>query len=105
MSKRTKSAISSTPTTTLVIVESPAKCNKIESYLGPGYKCIATFGHFRTLDGLKSINMDNFHLKFSCMDEKSKQIYRIKSEIESCMGNVIIATDDDREGEAIGWHV
>ena len=105
MSKRTKSAISSTPTTTLVIVESPAKCNKIESYLGPGYKCIATFGHFRTLDGLKSINMDNFKLKFSCMDEKSKQISRIKSEIESCMGNVIIATDDDREGEAIGWHI
>jgi DNA topoisomerase-1 len=39
------------------------------------------------------------------MEEKSKQIYRIKSEIELCMGNVIIATDDDREGEAIGWHV
>ena len=105
MSKRVKSAISSTHTTTLVIVESPAKCNKIESYLGPGYKCIATFGHFRTLDGLKSINMDNFKLKFSCMEEKSKQISRIKSEIESCMGNVIIATDDDREGEAIGWHI
>lgn len=100
MSKRVK-----TSSTTLVIVESPAKCNKIESYLGPGYKCIATFGHFRTLDGLKSINMDNFKLKFSCMEEKSKQISRIKSEIESCMGNVIIATDDDREGEAIGWHV
>ena len=100
MSKRAK-----TSSTTLVIVESPAKCNKIESYLGPGYKCIATFGHFRTLDGLKSINTDNFKLKFSCMDEKSKQISRIKSEIESCMGNVIIATDDDREGEAIGWHV
>ena len=100
MSKRAK-----TSSTTLVIVESPAKCNKIESYLGPGYKCIATFGHFRTLDGLKSINTDNFKLKFSCMEEKSKQISRIKSEIESCMGNVIIATDDDREGEAIGWHV
>ena len=65
MSKRAK-----TSSTTLVIVESPAKCNKIESYLGPGYKCIATFGHFRTLDGLKSINTDNFKLKFSCMEEK-----------------------------------
>ena len=103
MSKRSK--INAPCSTTLVIVESPAKCSKIESYLGPGYKCIATFGHFRTLDGLKSIHMDNFKLKFSCMDEKSKQISRIKSEIESCMGNVIIATDDDREGEAIGWHV
>jgi DNA topoisomerase-1 len=57
------------------------------------------------LDGLKSINMDNFKLKFTPMEEKSKQIYRIKSEIELCMGDVIIATDDDREGEAIGWHV
>jgi len=105
MSKRVKTNSSSPSTTTLVIVESPAKCNKIESYLGPGYKCIATFGHFRTLDGLKSINVDNFKLKFTPMEEKSKQIYRIKSEIEICMGNVIIATDDDREGEAIGWHV
>jgi DNA topoisomerase I len=108
MSKRAKtnsSSASSSSSTTLVIVESPAKCNKIESYLGPGYKCIATFGHFRTLDGLKSINMDNFKLKFAPMEEKSKQISRIKSEIELCMGNVIIATDDDREGEAIGWHV
>jgi len=103
MSKRSKANAPSS--TTLVIVESPAKCSKIESYLGPGYKCIATFGHFRTLDGLKSIHMDNFTLKFSSMEEKSKQISRIKSEIELCMGNVIIATDDDREGEAIGWHV
>ena len=103
MSKRSK--INAPSSTTLVIVESPAKCSKIESYLGPGYKCIATFGHFRTLDGLKSIHMDNFTLKFSSMEEKSKQISRIKSEIELCMGNVIIATDDDREGEAIGWHI
>jgi DNA topoisomerase-1 len=92
-------------TTTLVIVESPAKCSKIESYLGPGYKCIATFGHFRTLDGLKSIDMNTFKIKFLCMDEKTKQISRIKSEIEACNGNVVIATDDDREGEAIGWHI
>jgi DNA topoisomerase-1 len=106
MSKRTKTTISlQQPTTTLVIVESPAKCDKIESYLGQGYKCIATFGHFRTLDGLKSINVDNFKLTFTCMEEKSKQIARIKSEIQLCMGNVIIATDDDREGEAIGWHI
>lgn len=108
MSKTKKSI--STPTTninttTLVIVESPAKCSKIESYLGPGYKCIATFGHFRTIDGLKSINMDNFKIQFSCMDEKMKQVSRIKNEIELCQGNVLIATDDDREGEAIGWHI
>ena len=46
--------------TKLVIVESPAKCKKIESYLGPGYKCIASFGHIRDLaDGLKGIDIQN----------------------------------------------
>ena len=46
--------------TKLVIVESPAKCKKIESYLGSGYKCIASFGHIRELaDGLKGIDVKN----------------------------------------------
>lgn len=51
--KKSKSGF---PGAILVLVESPAKCAKIESYLGPGYKCVATFGHFRTLDGLTSID-------------------------------------------------
>ena len=94
------------PGAILVLVESPAKCAKIESYLGPGYKCIATFGHFRTLDGLTSIDTKkDFALHFTLMDEKTKQIQRIRAEIATCTGGVIIATDDDREGEAIGWHV
>ena len=94
------------PGAKLVLVESPAKCAKIESYLGPGYKCIATFGHFRTLDGLTSIDTKkDFALHFTLMDEKTKQIQRIRAEIATCTGGVIIATDDDREGEAIGWHV
>jgi DNA topoisomerase-1 len=92
--------------TTLVLVESPAKCSKIESYLGPGYRCIATYGHFRELDGLKSIDVkNNFKLSFVSMTEKMKQINRIRAEIAECSGGVIIATDDDREGEAIGWHI
>ena len=94
------------PGAKLVLVESPAKCAKIESYLGPGYKCIATFGHFRTLDGLTSIDTKkDFALRFVAMDEKTKQIQRIRAEITTCTGGVIIATDDDREGEAIGWHI
>ena len=94
------------PGAKLVLVESPAKCAKIESYLGPGYKCVATFGHFRTLDGLTSIDTKkDFALRFTLMDEKTKQIQRIRAEIATCTGGVIIATDDDREGEAIGWHV
>ena len=46
-------------TTTLVIVESPAKCKKIEEYLGPGYKCIASYGHLRELSSLKNIDIEN----------------------------------------------
>ena len=44
---------------TLVIVESPAKCQKIEGFLGPGYKCIATYGHIRELRDLKDIDVNN----------------------------------------------
>ena len=106
MSAPLKKSKSGFPGAILVLVESPAKCAKIESYLGPGYKCIATFGHFRTLDGLTSIDTKKeFTLRFTLMDEKTKQIQRIRAEIATCTGGVIIATDDDREGEAIGWHV
>ena len=106
MSAPLKKSKSGFPGAILVLVESPAKCAKIESYLGPGYKCVATFGHFRTLDGLTSIDTKKeFTLRFTPMDEKTKQIQRIRAEIATCTGGVIIATDDDREGEAIGWHV
>ena len=92
---------------TLVIVESPAKCKKIESYLGPGYKVIASFGHLRNISGLQDIDIhNNFNTKYSIIQEdlKLKQIEKIRSEIAKA-ADVIIATDDDREGEAIGWHI
>jgi DNA topoisomerase-1 len=94
-------------TITLVIVESPAKCKKIETYLGPGYKVIASFGHLRNISGLESIDIQNdFTTTYSIIQEelKLKQIEKIRSEITKA-DNVIIATDDDREGEAIGWHI
>jgi DNA topoisomerase-1 len=93
--------------TTLVIVESPAKCKKIESYLGPGYKVVASFGHLRTISGLESIDVkNNFETKYSIIQEelKLKQVEKIRAEIAKA-DDVIIATDDDREGEAIGWHI
>jgi DNA topoisomerase-1 len=93
--------------TSLVIVESPAKCKKIESYLGPGYKVIASFGHLRTISNLKDIDInDHFKTKYSIIQEeiKLKQIEKIRCEITKA-DDVIIATDDDREGEAIGWHI
>ena len=93
--------------TSLVIVESPAKCEKIESYLGPGYKVIASFGHLRTISNLKDVDVnDHFKTKYSIIQEelKLKQIEKIRDEITKA-DDVIIATDDDREGEAIGWHI
>ena len=93
--------------TSLVIVESPAKCGKIESYLGPGYKVIASFGHLRTIANLQDIDVNNhFNTKYSIIQEelKLKQIEKIRYEITKA-DDVIIATDDDREGEAIGWHI
>jgi len=92
--------------TVLVIVESPAKCKKIESYLGPGYKCLASFGHIRQLGkGLECIDMDNnFTPKFVIATGKQKYISNIRKYMKNS-DEVILATDDDREGEAIAWHL
>lgn len=62
------------PTLYLVLVESPAKCKKIESYLGPGYKVMATFGHIRHIPDLKSIDIENnFAIKFEMVQESLKE--------------------------------
>ena len=59
----------------LVIVESPAKCKKIESYLGPGYKCIASFGHLQQLLSLKDLDVNNgFKPLFTPIESKKQQI-------------------------------
>jgi DNA topoisomerase I len=102
-----KKIIKNTSINVIVIVESPAKCSKIESYLGPGYKVFASFGHLRTLDGLKSIDIENkFKPNYTLIQEpiKLKQIEKLRSEIVKA-DEVIIATDADREGEAIAWHI
>ena len=92
-------------TDTLLIVESPAKCSTILKYLGTGYRCIATMGHMRYLDGLDSIDVkNNYKLTFTIMDSKKAQINKIKSEMKMA-ARILLATDDDREGEAIAWHI
>jgi DNA topoisomerase-1 len=98
---------SATVTKTLLIVESPAKCKKIEEYLGPGYKCIASYGHLRNISSLKDIDIaNNFTPTYSVIDEtiKKKQIEKIRKEINTS-SEIILATDNDREGEAIAWHL
>ena len=88
-----------------VIVESPAKCSKIESFLGPGYKCMASFGHIRTIDHINCIAVDdNFTPTFKVIDGKTRQIKALNSFIGKAT-EVMLATDDDREGEAIAWHI
>jgi DNA topoisomerase-1 len=91
----------------LVIVESPAKCAKIEGYLGLGYKVIASYGHLRELCSLKNINIEHgFKPTYTIIDNslKKKQIEIIRQEINKA-DDVILASDDDREGEAIAWHI
>lgn len=91
----------------LVIVESPSKCSKIEGYLGDEYRCIASKGHIREIDGLKNIDTKgNFHPTFTLVKEKEAHINQMRDIIQ-CFdkSNVILATDDDREGEAIAWHI
>ena len=94
-------------TTTLVIVESPAKCKKIEEYLGPGYKCIATYGHLRELTSLKNIDFDNnFEPTYTIIDNdiKKKQVEILRKEIKKA-GEVILSLDGDFEGEKISYCV
>ena len=90
----------------LLIVESPAKCRKIENFLGSGYKCVASFGHIRDIkNGLKGINKnDYFSPTFALLPSKMKYIKQLKREISKA-SEIILATDDDREGEAIAWHI
>jgi DNA topoisomerase-1 len=92
----------------LVIVESPAKCVKIESFLGSSYKCIASFGHIRELDSsfVNKVNkIDNtFKPEFTLMESKKQQIAKLRKMIADAR-EVFLASDDDREGEAIAWHI
>jgi DNA topoisomerase-1 len=94
-------------TTTLVIVESPAKCKKIEEYLGPGYKCVATYGHLRELSSLKNIDIENnFNPTYTIIENamKKKQIEILRKEIKNA-DEVILSLDGDREGEKISYCV
>lgn len=90
----------------LVIVESPAKIKKIQGYLGPGYIVKASFGHCYQIEpkGL-SIDIDNQYTpKYVIAQSKSKVVKEIKEAAKKC-DVCYIASDPDREGEAIGWHL
>lgn len=86
----------------LVIVESPSKCKTIESYLGSEYRVIASCGHFRSLTKLDQIDLETLKVKYE--NTKPKIVKYLKEEV-GIAKEVILATDDDREGESIAWHI
>ena len=90
----------------LVIVESPAKAKTINKYLGDDYKVLASFGHIRDLpskDG--SVNPDeDFAMTWELSPGGKKRVQDIVKAVKDC-DTIILASDPDREGEAIAWHV
>jgi DNA topoisomerase-1 len=90
----------------LVIVESPSKCSKIQGFLGPGWKVLASMGHIRHLvEDLKSLHIeDGFNPEYEFMKEKLKTIAQLREAAKSA-SKVYLASDDDREGEAISYSV
>lgn len=92
--------------TQLVIVESPAKCSKIQEYLGAGYRVLSSMGHIRALkQDLDAVGInDNWTPSYEIMGTKSKTVKQLR-EIAAGADGVILATDDDREGEGIAFHI
>lgn len=89
----------------LVIVESPAKAKTIEKFLGKDYKVMSSYGHICDLKKKEfSINTDTFEPVYEIPAEKEKLVSSLKSEAKKA-DTVWLASDEDREGEAISWHL
>lgn len=89
----------------LVIVESPAKAKTIEKFLGSDYKVLSSYGHIRDLKKKEfSIDTDTFTPEYEIPDEKAKLVSELKNQAEKAE-TVWLASDEDREGEAISWHL
>src|ERR1700730_7604900 len=90
----------------IVVVESPAKAKTINKYLGSGYEVLASFGHVRDLPA-KTGSVDpehNFRMVWEVDDKSRKRLDDIAEAVKGAK-KLILATDPDREGEAISWHV
>ncbi len=89
----------------LVIVESPAKAKTIEKFLGKDYKVLSSFGHIRDLKKKEfSINTETFEPLYEIPADKKKLVSELKAEAQKAE-MVWLASDEDREGEAISWHL
>lgn len=90
----------------LLIVESPAKAKTIEKYLGKDYKVMSSIGHIRQIaDGNNAVRpAEDFAVDYAVSPDKKKLISELKKAV-SAASEVLLATDEDREGEAIAWHL
>ncbi len=89
----------------LVIVESPAKAKTIEKFLGKDYKVMSSYGHIRDLKKKDlSINISNFDPEYEIPSDKKKIVQELKDASQKAK-MVWLASDEDREGEAISWHL
>lgn len=89
----------------LVIVESPAKAKTIEKFLGKDYKVMSSFGHIRDLKRKTlSINEKTMEPDYEIPEEKRKLVSELKKQVKEAQ-RVWLASDEDREGEAISWHL
>lgn len=90
----------------LVIVESPAKAKTINKYLGSNYKVIASFGHVRDLPTKNGsvLPEEDFAMKYEVSEKAGKYVSEIVKSAKSA-SEIILATDPDREGESISWHI
>ena len=92
-------------TKNLVIVESPAKAKTLEKFLGSDYKVMSSYGHIRDLKKKDfSVNTDDFSPIYEIPDDKAEVVSKLKKASQNA-GNVWLASDEDREGEAISWHL
>ena len=89
----------------LIIVESPTKAKTISSFLGSGVKVLSSYGHIRDLPkSTLGIDEENFEPKYVIPTAARKKVNALKKEVEKA-DEIILATDEDREGEAIAWHL
>lgn len=89
----------------LVIVESPAKAKTLEKFLGKEYKVMSSYGHIRDLKKKEmSVNLDDFSPKYEIPEDKESVVKELKAQASKAE-TVWLASDEDREGEAISWHL
>jgi DNA topoisomerase-1 len=90
----------------LLIVESPSKAKTLKKYLGRGFEIVASYGHVRDLEAKEGAvdPSDDFHMRYALVEKNKKHVDTIVKAVAKAT-NIYLATDPDREGEAIAWHL